>query len=68
MGKTTFAAKYAHWIRQNRRMNVGLVTLDDQRPAAYEQLQTLANSANIPFLPSYLKNPLTTFYIAPWIG
>lgn len=61
MGKTTFAAKYAHWIRQNRRMNVGLVTLDDQRPAAYEQLQTLANSANIPFFAQLPQKPFNNF-------
>ncbi len=47
-GKTTTAAKLARFY-QNRGMSTGLICCDVSRPAAYEQLETLAKSANASF-------------------
>lgn len=47
-GKTTSAAKLAKFY-QDRGMSVGLICCDVSRPAAYEQLETLAKQANISF-------------------
>src|SRR5271157_5657351 len=47
-GKTTTAAKLAKFY-QDRGMSAALICCDVSRPAAYEQLQTLASQANVPF-------------------
>ncbi len=47
-GKTTTAAKLAKFY-QDRGMGVGLICCDVSRPAAYEQLETLAKQANAGF-------------------
>jgi signal recognition particle subunit SRP54 len=47
-GKTTSAAKLAKFY-QDRGLSAGLVCCDVSRPAAYEQLETLAKAANIAF-------------------
>ena len=50
-GKTTSAAKLAKLIEKNFKKKVMLVSLDVYRPAAQEQLQTLAENNNILNLP-----------------
>ena len=50
-GKTTSAAKLARLIEKNFKKKVMLVSLDVYRPAAQEQLKTLADANNILNLP-----------------
>lgn len=47
-GKTTTSAKLAKFY-QDRRLSAGLVCCDVARPAAYEQLETLAKQAGVGF-------------------
>ena len=47
-GKTTTAGKLAKFY-QDRGLSVGLICCDVTRPAAYEQLETLAGQANAKF-------------------
>jgi len=47
-GKTTTAAKLARFY-QNRGLSAGVICCDVVRPAAYEQLETLAKQANVEF-------------------
>lgn len=47
-GKTTSAAKLAKFY-QERGLGVGVICCDVTRPAAYEQLETLAKQANVGF-------------------
>ncbi|MEM3228530.1 MAG: signal recognition particle receptor subunit alpha, partial [Candidatus Micrarchaeaceae archaeon] len=47
-GKTTTAAKLAKFY-QDRGLSSGLICCDVSRPAAYEQLETLAKQANVGF-------------------
>ena len=51
-GKTTSAAKIAKFIRTRRQKRVATVSTDVYRPAAIEQLKTLAEQANIRFIDS----------------
>ncbi len=50
-GKTTSAAKLALWLKQKQHKNVLLASLDTLRPAAKEQLETLAKQINASSLP-----------------
>ncbi len=50
-GKTTSSAKLALWLKQKMHKNVMLASLDTARPAAKEQLQTLAKQINVTSLP-----------------
>ncbi len=52
VGKTTTAAKLALYIRQKLGKKPGLVPADVYRPAAIDQLQTLAKQNNFPVFPS----------------
>lgn len=47
VGKTTQSAKLAHWFAQQKK-KVLLVSTDRYRPAAIEQLATLAGQINVP--------------------
>jgi signal recognition particle subunit SRP54 len=47
-GKTTTAAKLAKFY-QDRGLSAGVICCDVSRPAAYEQLETLAKQANVGF-------------------
>ena len=51
-GKTTTAGKLGRWLREDRRKKVLAVSTDVYRPAAIEQLRTVAAQAGIEFLPS----------------
>ena len=48
VGKTTTAAKLSLYVRSKLKKKPGLVPADIYRPAAIEQLQTLAQQNNIP--------------------
>ncbi|HLF97902.1 MAG TPA: signal recognition particle protein [Methylococcaceae bacterium] len=51
-GKTTTVAKLALWIRENLKKSVGVVSADVYRPAAIEQLKTLALDVQAEYFPS----------------
>jgi signal recognition particle subunit SRP54 len=51
-GKTTTAAKLARLVRQEQKKKVLLVSADVYRPAAIEQLRTLATQVGVDFFPS----------------
>ena len=50
-GKTTSIAKLAKFIKSKYSRNILLVSLDVNRPAAFEQLQKLAHDIDIEILP-----------------
>ena len=47
-GKTTFAAKLAHYLKSKKGMKVLLAACDTFRPAAIEQLQVLGAQIDVP--------------------
>lgn len=51
-GKTTSSAKLALYIRQKLKKKPGLVPADIYRPAAIDQLKTLAKQNQLPVFPS----------------
>ncbi|MCP4408873.1 MAG: signal recognition particle protein [Gammaproteobacteria bacterium] len=51
-GKTTTVAKLALWLKERANKNVMLVSCDIHRPAAIEQLKTLAVEVDVAFHPS----------------
>lgn len=58
-GKTTTVAKLARWLKENEKKKVGVVSADVYRPAAIEQLQTLAENLSIEFFASDVsQNPV----------
>ncbi len=54
-GKTTFCAKLALFLRQKYKKNAYLVPADNFRPAAKDQLLTLAKGINVPYFDSDLS-------------
>jgi signal recognition particle subunit SRP54 len=50
-GKTTSAGKLAKWLREEQRKKVLLVSCDVYRPAAIDQLQTVARQVEVEFYP-----------------
>jgi signal recognition particle subunit SRP54 len=58
-GKTTTVAKLARWLKENEKKKVGVVSADVYRPAAIEQLKTLADDLSIDFFVSDVsQNPV----------
>lgn len=58
-GKTTTVAKLARWLQQVQKKSVLLTSADIYRPAAIDQLQTLANTLGVHFYPSESsQNPI----------
>ncbi len=51
-GKTTSAAKLARWLRERKKKSVLVVSCDVYRPAAIDQLRTLAADVGAEFFPS----------------
>jgi signal recognition particle subunit SRP54 len=51
-GKTTSAAKLALYLKERMRKKVMLVSADVYRPAAIDQLKTLASQCGVGFFPS----------------
>ncbi len=51
-GKTTTVAKLARMLKENEKKSVMVVSADVYRPAAIEQLRTLAGEVGVSFFPS----------------
>jgi signal recognition particle subunit SRP54 len=51
-GKTTSVAKLSRWLQQQGKKKISVVSCDVYRPAAIDQLQTLAKEVNAEFIPS----------------
>ncbi len=51
-GKTTTVGKLAKWLKDNHKKSVLLASTDVYRPAAIDQLKTLAEQVNADFFPS----------------
>ncbi|VAX06249.1 Signal recognition particle protein Ffh [hydrothermal vent metagenome] len=51
-GKTTSVAKLARWLKENQKKSTMVVSCDVYRPAAIEQLKTLAAEVEADFFPS----------------
>lgn len=51
-GKTTTVAKLAHWLKNIKKKSVMVTSADVYRPAAIEQLATLAKQIDVDFFPS----------------
>lgn len=51
-GKTTTVAKLGRWLKENQKKSVGVVSADVYRPAAIEQLKTLAAEQSLVFFES----------------
>jgi signal recognition particle subunit SRP54 len=51
-GKTTSTAKLARWLRERRKKSVMVTSCDIYRPAAIDQLRTLAGEVGAEFYPS----------------
>ena len=51
-GKTTSVAKLARWLAERQKKKVMVVSCDVYRPAAIEQLRTLAGEVGAEFFPS----------------
>lgn len=51
-GKTTTTAKLARWLIETQKKSVLLASVDVYRPAAIDQLATLANTVGAQFFPS----------------
>ena len=57
-GKTTSSAKLAHYIQKNfEGKKVALAALDLQRPAAIDQLETLAKQIDVPVIAERNSSP-----------
>ncbi|VVC76280.1 Signal recognition particle protein [Aquicella siphonis] len=51
-GKTTTVAKLARWLKETQKKSVLVASADIYRPAAIEQLSTLAHTVGVEFYPS----------------
>jgi signal recognition particle subunit SRP54 len=51
-GKTTSVAKLAYYLKEREKKKVMVVSADIYRPAAIDQLQTLAQEVGVAFFPS----------------
>jgi signal recognition particle subunit SRP54 len=51
-GKTTSVAKLARWLKERERKSVMVASTDVYRPAAIDQLETLAKEVDASFFPS----------------
>jgi signal recognition particle subunit SRP54 len=59
-GKTTSVGKLARWLREKKKKSVLVVSADIYRPAAIEQLKTLAAEVGVEFFPSSAdQDPVT---------
>ncbi|MEY4767903.1 MAG: hypothetical protein RL637_542 [Pseudomonadota bacterium] len=54
-GKTTTVAKLGRWLQESQKKKVGVVSADVYRPAAIQQLETLAKDTELVFFPSDLS-------------
>ena len=54
-GKTTSVGKLARWLKTDQKKSVLVVSADVYRPAAIEQLKTLAGEVGVDWFPSQVK-------------
>lgn len=54
-GKTTTVAKLSRWLKERKKKSVLVVSCDIYRPAAIEQLETLAKEVDVNFFPSSIE-------------
>ncbi|NNG12313.1 MAG: signal recognition particle protein [Halobacteria archaeon] len=54
-GKTTSTAKLARWLKERKKKSVLVTSCDIYRPAAIDQLQTLAGEVGAEFFPSSVE-------------
>jgi len=54
-GKTTTVAKLAYWLQQTQKKSVMVTSADVYRPAAIQQLETLAKTIHVEFFPSHAE-------------
>jgi signal recognition particle subunit SRP54 len=59
-GKTTTVAKLARWLKQTKNKSVLVASADIYRPAAIQQLETLAGSIQVEFYPSHANQDVIT--------
>jgi signal recognition particle subunit SRP54 len=52
-GKTTTVAKLARWLHERKKKSVMVASADVYRPAAIQQLETLAREVHAEFFPSH---------------
>ncbi len=58
-GKTTTVAKLAKYLKENKKKSVMVTSADVYRPAAIDQLETLAKEVGVEFFPSDItQNPV----------
>ncbi len=57
-GKTTFTGKLAKWLKEEKNRNPIVAAADVYRPAAIEQLKTLADQINVPVYTIDPKDPV----------
>src|SRR3990167_5922017 len=58
-GKTTTTIKLACWLKEHQKKSVLVASTDIYRPAAIQQLETLAKSINVACFPSQItQNPV----------
>ncbi len=58
-GKTTTVGKLALWLKETQKKSVMVVSVDVYRPAAIEQLKTVAGEVGVDFFPSDPKQKPT---------
>ena len=54
-GKTTTVAKLSRWLKEKKKKSVLVVSCDIYRPAAIDQLETLAKDVDVNFFPSTIE-------------
>lgn len=55
-GKTTTTAKLANWLKTEKKKSVMVTSADVYRPAAIEQLETLAKQIDVAYFPTSPKD------------
>ena len=65
-GKTTSVAKLARWLQETQKKKVMVVSCDVYRPAAIDQLRTLAAEVGAEFFPSQVTRIRCTSPGRPW--
>lgn len=63
-GKTTSVAKLARWLQEKQKKSVLVASCDVYRPAAIQQLQTLAREVDARFFPSQINEDPQAIAIA----
>ena len=60
VGKTTTIAKVAADLHLKKKKNIGLISIDDYRIGALEQLKTFASIMGVPCIPAFSKKDFQT--------